>query len=46
LVSLDADEYRRLQAAARADQSSTSDWVRRHVLVALARHEKHTGRAR
>jgi hypothetical protein len=38
LVTLDADEHRRLQVAARADRLSASAWVRRVVLAALVRH--------
>jgi hypothetical protein len=40
LVTLEAGEYRRLQAASRVDRVSTTKWARNAILAALARRKE------
>jgi len=40
LVTLEAGEYRRLQAASRVDRLSTTKWARQAILAALAQRRE------
>jgi hypothetical protein len=44
LVTLEVAEYRRLQAASRAERISASAWVRRCLLAALTRQRRKEAR--